>query len=64
MKFRTVYGDTTLWLLDGYDCGAKQPTSHGENGVCMTAFVQLLSGSDKLDGTQWGGALNDYITVW
>ncbi|KAL8868977.1 MAG: hypothetical protein Q9174_004621 [Haloplaca sp. 1 TL-2023] len=62
-KVRTVYGDTTLWLLDAHDCGAKQPVGRFGNGNCKTPFVQLLPGSDQLNGEQWGGVSVDDITI-
>ncbi|KAI4246243.1 MAG: hypothetical protein L6R42_009966, partial [Xanthoria sp. 1 TBL-2021] len=63
LKVRTVYGDTTLWLLDAHDCGAKEPVARGGSGLCNTPFVQLLPGSDQLDGKKWGGVLVDDITI-
>ncbi|KAL8777859.1 MAG: hypothetical protein Q9213_007678 [Squamulea squamosa] len=63
LKVRTVYGGTTLWLLDAHDCGGKEPVARGGSGNCNTPFVQLLPGSDKLDGKQWGGVLVDDITI-
>ncbi|KAL8644223.1 MAG: hypothetical protein Q9226_007870, partial [Calogaya cf. arnoldii] len=63
MKVRTVHGDTTLWLLDAHDCGSRQPLARGMGGGCNTPFVQLLPGSDELDGKQWGGVLVDDITI-
>ncbi|KAL8750132.1 MAG: hypothetical protein Q9199_007262, partial [Rusavskia elegans] len=63
LKVRTVYGDTTLWLLDAHDCSAKEPVARGGSGLCNSPFVQLLPGSDQLDGKQWGGVLVDDITI-
>ncbi|KAL8712542.1 MAG: hypothetical protein Q9225_006925 [Loekoesia sp. 1 TL-2023] len=62
-KARTNYGGTTLWLLDAHDCGAKEPVARGGSGSCTTPFVQLLPGTDQLDGKQWGGVLVDDITI-
>ncbi|KAL8915642.1 MAG: hypothetical protein Q9172_006811 [Xanthocarpia lactea] len=62
-KVRTVYGGTTLWLLDAHDCGSTEPAARGAGGGCNTPFVQLLPGSDQLDGKQWGGVLVDDITI-
>ncbi|KAL8834434.1 MAG: hypothetical protein Q9170_003756 [Blastenia crenularia] len=62
-KARTVYGGTTLWLLDAHDCGAREPVARGGSGACDTPFVQLLPGVDQLDGKQWGGVLVDDISI-
>ncbi|KAL8772481.1 MAG: hypothetical protein Q9209_002433 [Squamulea sp. 1 TL-2023] len=63
LKVRTVYGGTTLWLLDAHDCGGTEPVARGGSGACNTPFVQLLPGSDKLDGKEWGGIVVDDITI-
>ncbi|KAL8690802.1 MAG: hypothetical protein Q9224_004319 [Gallowayella concinna] len=62
-KARTLYGGTTLWLLDAHDCGGSEPVARGGSGNCRTPFVQLLPGTDQLDGTKWGGVRVDDITI-